>query len=252
MNNRPHFVGTSNKGFSLLELLLVLVIVMLLFGAAVFEYSSIGRGVSLSEGANRLESLFRFARSEAERSSKRVRIRFGPIESQAGDFTAPDNSTNTVEIASTEESYPMVEWEPNPVEMPGQFKSLANSASFTEGINELVKIESIQLSGLDAQMARINTETDSSGKTPTDNSPDQVEYTLPILHFFPDGSCNSARIQLADINPENLNKSIVELMGYTGTVKHQLIEILPEQITGPGSNEVAEAEASLGQAEPAP
>ncbi|MCH2609140.1 MAG: hypothetical protein MKZ92_11465, partial [Pedosphaera sp.] len=102
-----------------MELLLVLVIVMLLFGAAVFEYSSMGRGASLSEGANRLESLFRFARSEAERSSKRVRIRFGAIESQAGDFTAPDNSTNTVEIASTEESYPIVEWEPNPVEMPG-------------------------------------------------------------------------------------------------------------------------------------
>ena len=90
-------------------------------------------------------------------------------------------------------------------------------------------------------MARINTETDSSGKTPTDNSPDQVEYTLPILHFFPDGSCNSARIQLADINPENLNKSIVELMGHTGTVKHQLIEILPEQTAGPDTNEVLEA-----------
>ena len=251
MNNRQHFAGTSNKGFSLLELLLVLVIVMLLFGAAVFEYSSMGRGVSLSEGANRMESLFRFARSEAERSGKRVRIRFGPIESESGDFTKTD-STNTVEIASTTEYYPVVEWEPNPVEMPGQFKSLANSASFTEGINELVKIESIQLSGLDAQMARINTETDSSGETPTDNSPDQVEYTLPILHFFPDGSCNSARIQLADINPENLNKSIVELMGYTGTVKHQLIEILPEQTAGPDTNEVLEAEASIGQAEPAP
>ena len=47
MNNRQHFAGTSNKGFSLLELLLVLVIVMLLFGAAVFEYNSMGRGVSL-------------------------------------------------------------------------------------------------------------------------------------------------------------------------------------------------------------
>ena len=155
MNNRQHFAGTSNKGFSLLELLLVLVIVMLLFGAAVFEYNSMGRGVSLSEGANRMESLFRFARSEAERSGKRVRIRFGPIESESGNLSAQTDSTNTVEIASTVEDYPVVELEPSPVEMPGQFKSLANSASFTEGINELVKIESIQLSGLDAQMARI-------------------------------------------------------------------------------------------------
>ena len=108
-----------------------------------------------------MESLFRFARSEAERSGKNVRIRFGPIESESGNLSAQTDSTNTVEIASTAEDYPVVEWEPNPVEMPGQFKSLANSASFTEGINELVKIESIQLSGLDAQMARINTETDS-------------------------------------------------------------------------------------------
>ena len=115
-----------------------------------------------------------------------------------------------------------------------------------------MKIESIQLSGLDAQMVRINTETDSSGEAPTDNSLEQMENTLPILHFFPDGSCNSARIQLADINPENLNKSIVELMGYTGTVKHQHIEILPEQTAGPDTNEVLEAEASLGQAEPTP
>ena len=247
MNNRQHFAGTSNKGFSLLELLLVLVIVMLLFGAAVFEYSSIGRGVSLSEGAIRMESLFRFARSEAERSGKMVRIRFGPIESEPRNLSAQTNSPNTVEIASTAEDYPLVEWEPNPVEMPGQFKSLANSAFFTEGINEIVKIESVQLSGLDAQMARINNETDFSVETPTDTPPEQVEYTLPILHFFPDGSCNSARIQIADINPENLNKSIVELIGYTGTVKHQFIEILPEQTAGPDTNEVLEAEASLGQ-----
>ena len=252
MNNRQHFAGTSNKGFTLLELLLVLVIVMLLFGAAVFEYSSMGRGASLSEGANRLESLFRFARSEAERSGKRIRIRFGPIESESGNLSAQTDSRNTIEIASTAEDYPVVEWEPNPVEMPGQFKSLANSTSFTEGINDLVRIESIQLSGFDAQMARINTESDSSGETPMDNSLDRMENTLPILDFFPDGSCDSARIQLADLNPENLNKSIVELTGYTGTVKHQLVEILPEQTAGPDTNEVIEAEASLGQAETAP
>ena len=252
MNNRQHFAGTSNKGFTLLELLLVLVIVMLLFGASVFEYSSMGRGASLSEGANRLESLFRFARSEAERSGKRIRIRFGPIESESGNLSAQTDSRNTIEIASTAEDYPVVEWEPNPVEMPGQFKSLANSTPFTEGINDLVRIESIQLSGFDAQMARINTESDSSGETPMDNSLDRMENTLPILDFFPDGSCDSARIQLADLNPENLNKSIVELTGYTGTVKHQLVEILPEQTAGPDTNEVIEAEASLGQAETAP
>ena len=60
MNNRPQFAGISNNGFTLLELLLVLVLLLLLFGAAVFEFNSMGRGVSLSEGADRMESLFRF------------------------------------------------------------------------------------------------------------------------------------------------------------------------------------------------
>ena len=70
MNNRPQLAGTSNHGFTLLEILLVLALLLLLFGAAVFEFNSMGRGASLSDGADRLESLFRFARSEAERTGR--------------------------------------------------------------------------------------------------------------------------------------------------------------------------------------
>ena len=72
MNNRPQLAGTSNHGFTLLEILLVLVLLLLLFGAAVFEFNSMGRGASLSGGADRLESLFRFARSEAERTGRKT------------------------------------------------------------------------------------------------------------------------------------------------------------------------------------
>ena len=76
MNNRPQFAGISNNGFTLLELLLVLVLLLLLFGAAVFEFNSMGRGASVSAGGDRLESLFRFARSESERTGRKIRIRF--------------------------------------------------------------------------------------------------------------------------------------------------------------------------------
>ena len=76
MNNRPQFGGTSKHGFTLLEILLVLVLLLLLFGTAVFEFNSMGRGFSLSEGASQLESLFRFAQSESERTSRTIRIRF--------------------------------------------------------------------------------------------------------------------------------------------------------------------------------
>ena len=74
-----------------------------------------------------------------------------------------------------------------------------------------------------------------------------------MLYFFPDGSCDSAEIQLTDINPENLNKKIVELVGYTGTVRHRLIEILPDQPDKQDdTNIVDESSAPLGQVEPAP
>lgn len=253
MNNRPHYAGTSSKGFSLLELLLVLVIVMLLFGAAVFEFNSMGRGASLSEGADQLESLFRFARNEAERTGKQVRIRFGPVTTEPENLSGQADATNLETAATSEQAYPVVESESNPVEMPGQFKPIANAALFTEDITELVRIESIELSGLDAQMASIMSDVENNtDEAPTENSPPLAENTFPILHFYPDGSSDSARVQLIALNPDNRNKAIVELMGYTGTVKHQLIEILPEQSSVTDTNKVHEAETSLGQAAPAP
>jgi len=247
MNNRPHFAGTSNKGFSLLELLLVLVIVLLLFGAAVFEFNSMSRGASLSEGANQLESLFLFARNEAERTGKLVRIRFGPTEAATSFLPEQENATNTIEADETKQSFPVIEWEPNPIKLPGQFKPLPNSNSFTEGINELVKFETIDLSGLDAQISSIST-----SENPQAGSLELLMLTEPafsVLHFYPDGSCNSAKVQLADRDPRNPNKSIVELIGFTGTVKHQLIEIIPKQSTGADTNKLDKTDAPLDQPE---
>ena len=39
-----------------------------------------------------------------------------------------------------------------------------------------------------------------------------------VIHFYPDGSCDSVKVQLADRNPDNPNKEIVELIGLTGSV----------------------------------
>ena len=248
MNNRPHLAGNSNKGFSLLELLLVLVIVLMLFSSAVFEFTSMNRGASLLEGADRLESLFRFARNEAERTGKKVRIRFGPSES-----ASPTGSTSVLENTNADESFPVLEWEPTPIESPGQFKTLPNASHFTADITELVKIESVRLAGLDAQFSSLFGASLKSNKEQNGDFSIDALDDLPTLYFFPDGSCDSAEIQLTDINPENLNKKIVELVGYTGTVRHRLIEIFPDQPDKQDeTNIVDESSAPLGQAEPAP
>ena len=114
----------------------MLVIVMLLFGAAVFEFNSINRGASLSEGTDRLKSLFRFASNESQRTGRLVRIRFGLYD--------VNTSTNTIQTdALSEQQLPIVEWEPFPIKFPGQFNLLPNSKNYANDIDELVSIESV-------------------------------------------------------------------------------------------------------------
>jgi type II secretory pathway pseudopilin PulG len=233
MNNRPHFAGKSIRAFSLLELLLVLVIVMLLFGAAVFEFNSMNRGVYLSEGTDRLKSLFRFASNEAQRTGKLVRVRFGA--------TTSDTSTNAMQTASlSEKQLPIAEWEPAPIKLPGQFKKLPNSETYSSDIDELVSIESVLLTGLDAQTALIlanNTEITSEQTTTEAEDAQSTEYSMPLIYFYQDGSCDSAKVQLASKNLNNLNKSIVELIGFTGNVRHHIIEFQPNNLNTTNSNE---------------
>jgi len=233
MNNRPHFAGKSIRAFSLLELLLVLVIVMLLFGAAVFEFNSINRGASLSEGSDRLKSLFRFASNEAQRTGKLVRIRFGATTSNA--------STNAIQTTGlSEDQLPIAEWEPAPIKFPGQFQILPNSKYYSNDIDELVSIESVLLTGLDAQTALILSNNTESASEETNQEPEAAqatEYSMPLIYFHQDGSCDSAKVQLASKNLDNLNKSVVELIGFTGTVRHHIIEIQSNQPNETNSTE---------------
>jgi prepilin-type N-terminal cleavage/methylation domain-containing protein len=245
MNNRPQLAGTSNHGFTLLEILLVLVLLLLLFGAAVFEFNSMGRGASLSDGADRLESLFRFARSEAERTGRRIRIRFA-----APDELALPDSTPLQAASPSSSAGPVVEWEPNPLGQPGQFARLPNSVHFTQGVDNLVIVESVELTDLDSQLSA---QLSANATLPDSDSAAFFELDEPpAIHFYPDGSCDSVRVRLVDRNRDNPNKALVELIGLTGTVRREIIEITADQPNSAETNEVARATQPLGQAQPKP
>tara|TARA_B100001741_G_scaffold178295_1_gene146896 strand:- start:3488 stop:4213 length:726 start_codon:yes stop_codon:yes gene_type:complete len=236
MNNRPHFAGKSIRAFSLLELLLVLVIVMLLFGAAVFEFNSINRGASLSEGTDRLKSLFRFASNESQRTGRLVRIRFGLYD--------VNTSTNTIQTdALSEQQLPIVEWEPFPIKFPGQFKLLPNSKNYANDIDELVSIESVILTGLDSQTALIANNTENS----LEQTVQETEASIPLIYFHQDGSCDSVKVQLSSKNLNNLNKSIVELIGFTGTIRHNIIELQTNDLNSTNSNETVDKISQTSQ-----
>ena len=245
MNNRPQLAGVSNHGFTLLEILLVLVLLLLLFGAAVFEFNSMGRGASLSGGADRLESLFRFARSEAERTGRKIRIRFA-----APDELALPDSTQLQAASPSSSAGPVAEWEPNPLGQPGQFVRLPNSVHFTQGVDNLVIVESVELTDLDSQLSA---QLSANATLPDSDSAAFFELDEPpAIHFYPDGSCDSVKVRLADRNPENSNKALVELIGLTGTVRRDIIEITPNEPIGGETNEGARTPLPLSQPQPKP
>ena len=234
MNNRPQLAGTSNHGFTLLEILLVLVLLLLLFGAAVFEFNSMGRGASISAGAERLESLFRFARSEAERTGRKIRIR----------FSAPDELTRSTAAG------PVAEWEADPLQQPGQFAQLPNSVHFTRGVDDLVTVESVELTDLDSRLAAQLT---GDAALPDSGPATGFELDEPtVINFYPDGSCDSVKVRLADRNPDNSTKTLVELIGLTGTVRREIIEVTPDEPGGGEINEAARTTKPLGQPQPKP
>jgi len=243
MNNRPQLAGTSNHGFTLLEILLVLVLLLLLFGAAVIGFNSMGRGVSLSEGANQLESLFRFARSESERTSRKIRIRFSKknaAQSSKMNLASHDGKDAPIQLASSpSHGGPVAEWEPNPFDQPGLFTQLPHSVHFTESLDNLVIVESVKQTDLDSRLA-----AQLSGNTTLQDS-DSAAYFEPdeptAIYFYPDGSSDSVKVRLAARNPDNPNKATVELIGLTGTMRREIIEITPDQPISAESSEGAQA-----------
>src|SRR2546422_9176444 len=94
----PHLKG---GGFTLVELLLAVALVLLLVGATVFSFSTLLGGTQAEEGAGQVESLLRFARAHASNTGRKVQLVFD-AETDSG---SPAASMRIV-------------WEPDPLGQP--------------------------------------------------------------------------------------------------------------------------------------
>src|SRR5689334_13185487 len=79
----------TGPGFTLVELLLALALMLLLVSAMVFSFSTLLRGRQLEEGATQMESLLRFARAHAASTGRRVQLVFE-------DYSDPDLPIGTI------------------------------------------------------------------------------------------------------------------------------------------------------------
>lgn len=203
---------TTGAGFTLIELVLTIALILLLVGASVLNFSSLQRGVQLDEGVGQLEFLFRLARATASGTGRQVRVSFG------GD--PGTGATNGLPAADGIQ----VAWEPDPLGAPGQFHPLAEAAPLAERLNDLIHCRPPSAApvmgdvGSGAPAALIPTQ--GSAADPFALDPSGVTHPQAVL-FYPDGSSDPADLILVSADPEDLRQVRVRLAGLTGTVRRQ-------------------------------
>ena len=179
----------ARAGFTLVELLLTLVLILLLFAAVAFNFSSLQQGAALDEGASQFETLLRMARAHAAASGCAVKLLIAPAAGETNSFPAA-----TVQLW----------WEPQPIDQPGTWRSLNEPRWNLPGLNELVIVEdAVSLE----QLASI---------AGPDSFPGGTDF--PAVLFYPDGSSDSAEFVLASRQPEDQRRFAVRLIGLTGNI----------------------------------
>ena len=120
----------TGSGFTLIELVLTIALILLLVGASVLNFGSLQRGAQLDEGVGQMEFLFRLARATAAGTGRQVRVSF------AGD--PGPGGTNAVQGLPAMEGI-QVTWEPDPLGAPGRFHPLPEATPLAERLNDLIQ-----------------------------------------------------------------------------------------------------------------
>ena len=202
MRVRPGNIRNGNRGFSLVELLLTLVLILCLAAASVFTFTAIYKSANLDEGSDRFQSLIRFAQAEAATTGRKVRLQFVPNVSNENQSSEALTELRTVKVT----------WEADLLNAPGVFQEFTNKAWSEEIVNELVGVQKVAPISLaeTAQTGAVSEPVPSEGEEKVDE--------FPPITFYPDGSCDSAEIVLASRNADDERRLAVRLEGMLGTV----------------------------------
>jgi type II secretory pathway pseudopilin PulG len=231
-------LASKRSAFTLVEVLLTTVLLLLLLGAVVFSFSTLQRNAALDEGATQFEALFRFARAQAASSGRQVRIAF---EEDAGDgLVVPLGNLR-------------VEWEPDPLNAPGIFSELFEAAVLVRSITDLVRVEFVTPWEPDVEVLPAIASSGDSVSSGGTNEAESVWITFPPVTFFPDGSSDSSEITLASRDEDGDGRRLIlKLRGLTGAVRRTLraAEIPGVELaepTEPGRNETRPAKETLAE-----
>ncbi len=172
--------AAAASGFTLIELVLVLAVLMTLAGVTVLNLRGFGSAHELDESANRLTTALRLARAEAANQGRRIRIQ-------------PDGDTGLLRVL----------WEPEPLARPGEFSEYP---SVWRGYlpAEPVRVVRSRLTGESRYRSLWSERAWSDGS----------DAELEPVTFYPDGTSDSAVLELQ----RGELVVVVEISGHTGTV----------------------------------
>jgi len=190
LRSRPEGPLRCRGGMTLVEVLIALSLLLALMSAVAFSAGSFLHRGDLDRGASDLESSLRMARADAATRGKRIRM-----------------------LLKAESPSVTLEWEPQPLTEPGSFRSY-EAAIWTSRIpNQFVRVVNVQMVGESAPAP--------TGDSPSNGSGD-VEPVEPSITFEPDGTCDSAIIELASLRPGDERRAMVEIDGQTGVVTSRI------------------------------
>jgi len=185
----------SRYGFTLIEMLLALAIMGLLLGALAVNWSALSGGRGLEEGAARLETALRMARADAANLGRRIRLAFDETD---GKF--------------------IVFWEANPLAEPGRFTEYTACTWDDFVLMDRIRLHRCELVGLSLYQVV---------KMGGPGGGDIGAGPAPIT-FEPDGSSDSAVIEVSAVDERDARHAVIELEGLTGTVTSTVF--VPEEV----------------------
>jgi type II secretory pathway pseudopilin PulG len=183
--------AAGRAGFTLLEIALTVGLVVLLLSLAIASFTNWYEADLLPEGARQFEGLLRLARADAASRGRQVRLVFDP-----------------------ETLRPRLLWEPSPLEEPGNFVSHPGEWAHHLPV-ELVRVSRCERTGASAVVTLKYQDSDQLES--------EEGNILQPLTFYPDGSCDSAIIELVALAEDDVRTAVLVLDGDNGTIRLYLL-----------------------------
>jgi len=187
--------GRQRAGLTLMEICLTLALLGLLMGVVVINLPAWSQSRFLDEGSQQFVSMIYMAEADAANLGRKLRL----------DFAA--DAQGVVQVS--------LRWEPDPLAEPFRFRPYT-ACTWTSHIPAgLVEVASCRLTGSDAYRPELGADGERGGSS---------EKPLDSITFYPDGSCDSAEIELVSLAKKpDQRVALIDIEGLTGRVTRQIL-----------------------------